>query len=98
MCFFNQGSFDFRDTLIITTGNCTTSFFAGFAIFSILGHMAWRKGVPVGEVADTGTHFFLCVCGSSLIQNAKLTEKQDVELHFNCVEYLKLIRRSLNKH
>ncbi|XP_076024968.1 sodium-dependent proline transporter [Genypterus blacodes] len=43
-----------RDTLIITTGNCCTSFIAGFAIFSILGHMAWRKGVPVGEVADTG--------------------------------------------
>uniref|UniRef100_A0A8D0B0Y7 Transporter n=1 Tax=Sander lucioperca TaxID=283035 RepID=A0A8D0B0Y7_SANLU len=43
-----------RDTLIITTGNCSTSFFAGFAIFSILGHMAWKKGVPVGEVADTG--------------------------------------------
>lgn len=46
--------FDFRDTLIITIGNCSTSFFAGFAIFSILGHMAWRKGVPVAEVADTG--------------------------------------------
>ncbi|KAJ4929816.1 hypothetical protein JOQ06_018837 [Pogonophryne albipinna] len=43
-----------RDTLIITGGNCCTSFFAGFAIFSILGHMAWKKGVPVGEVADTG--------------------------------------------
>lgn len=52
--FDPAGSY-FRDTLIITIGNCSTSFFAGFAIFSILGHMAWRKGVLVAEVADTGT-------------------------------------------
>ncbi|XP_028655191.2 sodium-dependent proline transporter [Erpetoichthys calabaricus] len=43
-----------RDTLVIAIGNCCTSFFAGFAIFSILGHMAWKKNVPVGKVADTG--------------------------------------------
>ncbi|XP_067888863.1 sodium-dependent proline transporter [Heterodontus francisci] len=43
-----------RDTLIIVTGNCITSFFAGFAIFSILGHMAWKKGVAVEDVADSG--------------------------------------------
>ncbi|XP_068122599.1 sodium-dependent proline transporter-like [Hyperolius riggenbachi] len=42
-----------RDTLVIAIGNCCTSFFAGFAIFSILGHMAWKKQVPVGEVADS---------------------------------------------
>ncbi|NXR00542.1 SC6A7 protein, partial [Sagittarius serpentarius] len=43
-----------RDTLVIAIGNCCTSFFAGFAIFSVLGHMAWRKQVPVGSVAGSG--------------------------------------------
>ncbi|NWI28700.1 SC6A7 protein, partial [Sula dactylatra] len=43
-----------RDTLIVTIGNCCTSFFTGFAIFSVLGHMAWKKQVPVGRVADSG--------------------------------------------
>ncbi|XP_030055158.1 sodium-dependent proline transporter isoform X2 [Microcaecilia unicolor] len=43
-----------RDTLVIAIGNCCTSFFAGFAIFSVLGHMAWKKQVPVGKVADSG--------------------------------------------
>ncbi|KAM6093577.1 sodium-dependent proline transporter-like [Chlamydotis macqueenii] len=43
-----------RDTLVIAIGNCCTSLFAGFAIFSVLGHMAWRKQVPVGSVVDSG--------------------------------------------
>lgn len=43
-----------RDTLVITIGNCCTSFFAGFAIFSVLGHMAWKRQVPVGSVVDSG--------------------------------------------
>ncbi|NXT56851.1 SC6A7 protein, partial [Pluvianellus socialis] len=43
-----------QDTLVIAIGNCCTSFFAGFAIFSVLGHMAWRKQVPVGSVAASG--------------------------------------------
>ncbi|NXG39778.1 SC6A7 protein, partial [Dromaius novaehollandiae] len=43
-----------RDTLVIAVGNCCTSFFAGFAIFSVLGHMARTKQVPVGDVVDSG--------------------------------------------
>ncbi|KAK2517600.1 sodium-dependent proline transporter-like protein [Columba guinea] len=56
-----------RDTLVITIGNCCTSFFAGFAIFSVLGHMAWKRQVPVGSVVDsgggsgTGTRAGLCL-------------------------------------
>ncbi|NXN10159.1 SC6A7 protein, partial [Indicator maculatus] len=43
-----------RDTLAITLGSFCSSFFSGFAIFSGLGHMAWRKKVSVGSVLDSG--------------------------------------------
>lgn len=43
-----------RDSLIVSIGNCLTSFFAGFVIFSFLGFLAHRLGVTVDEVADGG--------------------------------------------
>ncbi|XP_061174045.1 sodium-dependent proline transporter-like [Saccostrea echinata] len=43
-----------RDTLIVAFGNCLTSFFAGFVIFSYLGHLSDFLGVPVKEVAKSG--------------------------------------------
>ncbi|XP_010575002.1 PREDICTED: sodium-dependent proline transporter-like isoform X6 [Haliaeetus leucocephalus] len=43
-----------RNTLVLAIGTCCTSFFAGFAIFSLMGHMAWRIQVPVGSVTDSG--------------------------------------------
>ncbi|NXO60296.1 SC6A7 protein, partial [Aramus guarauna] len=43
-----------RDTLIIGIVNCCTSFFTSFAIFSVLGHMAWRKQVPMDSITDLG--------------------------------------------
>ena len=43
-----------RDTLIVAIGNCLTSFFAGFVIFSILGFMATELGVEVKDVAKSG--------------------------------------------
>ncbi|XP_066496273.1 sodium- and chloride-dependent neutral and basic amino acid transporter B(0+) [Tiliqua scincoides] len=44
----------FTDAIFVCVVNCLTSVFAGFAIFSILGHMAFRAGKKVSEVVDSG--------------------------------------------
>uniref|UniRef100_A0A3B4YXJ5 Transporter n=1 Tax=Stegastes partitus TaxID=144197 RepID=A0A3B4YXJ5_9TELE len=44
----------FLDSVIVTVINDGTSVFAGFAIFSILGHMARIYGKPVGKVVKEG--------------------------------------------
>ncbi|XP_059507243.1 sodium- and chloride-dependent neutral and basic amino acid transporter B(0+)-like [Stegostoma tigrinum] len=44
----------YRDTIIVCVVNCATSVFAGFSIFSILGHMAHIQDKPVSEVAQSG--------------------------------------------
>lgn len=43
-----------RDTLIVAFGNCLTSVFAGFVIFSYLGYLANYMDLPVGDVAKSG--------------------------------------------
>jgi len=45
----------FRDSLIVAFGNCLTSLFAGFVIFSFLGFLANQTGQEVGDVASGGT-------------------------------------------
>ncbi|XP_075690506.1 sodium- and chloride-dependent neutral and basic amino acid transporter B(0+)-like [Rhinoderma darwinii] len=44
----------FSDAIIVCVTNCVTSVFAGFAIFSILGHMAHVSEKSVSEVVDSG--------------------------------------------
>lgn len=39
---------------IVSFANCATSFFAGFAVFSILGYLAFQSGTPVDQVVDAG--------------------------------------------
>ncbi|XP_072361191.1 sodium- and chloride-dependent neutral and basic amino acid transporter B(0+)-like [Scyliorhinus torazame] len=44
----------YTDAIIVCVINCGTSVFAGFAIFSILGHMAHIQDKLVSEVAKSG--------------------------------------------
>uniref|UniRef100_A0AAQ6A594 Solute carrier family 6 member 14 n=1 Tax=Amphiprion ocellaris TaxID=80972 RepID=A0AAQ6A594_AMPOC len=44
----------FKDSFVVSLTNAGTSVFAGFAIFSILGHMAHIYKMPVGEVVKEG--------------------------------------------
>uniref|UniRef100_A0A672VD66 Solute carrier family 6 member 14 n=1 Tax=Strigops habroptila TaxID=2489341 RepID=A0A672VD66_STRHB len=44
----------YSDAILVCVTNCATSVFAGFAIFSILGHMAFVSERPVSEVVDSG--------------------------------------------
>lgn len=43
-----------RDALLTSTVNCVTSFFSGFAIFSVLGYMAYKHKVNIEDVATEG--------------------------------------------
>jgi len=43
-----------NNSFIIGFANCMTSFFAGFAVFSVLGFLAFSLKKPVGDVAAAG--------------------------------------------
>ncbi|XP_067853471.1 sodium- and chloride-dependent neutral and basic amino acid transporter B(0+)-like [Heptranchias perlo] len=44
----------YADTIFICVVNCATSMFAGFVVFSILGHIAGDQEILISEVSDSG--------------------------------------------
>ncbi|XP_074652662.1 sodium- and chloride-dependent taurine transporter-like [Tubulanus polymorphus] len=44
----------YKQCFWVSIVNCGTSFYAGFAIFTVLGFMAKQQGVHISEVADKG--------------------------------------------
>ena len=44
----------YSDALLLTVGDCVTSVFAGFAVFSILGFLSTELGTSVDQVAKEG--------------------------------------------
>uniref|UniRef100_A0A670JHR5 Sodium- and chloride-dependent creatine transporter 1-like n=1 Tax=Podarcis muralis TaxID=64176 RepID=A0A670JHR5_PODMU len=44
----------YRDAYVLAVINSSTSFFAGFVVFSVLGFMASEQGVDISQVAESG--------------------------------------------
>ncbi|KAL5281088.1 hypothetical protein ACFFRR_004857 [Megaselia abdita] len=55
MASFNKVHNDAKkDAILIPIINCSTSIFAGFVVFSVLGFLSHQSGIPVAEVATSG--------------------------------------------
>ena len=46
-----------RDVMVISFGNCLLSFFAGFAVFSIVGYLKWIGSPVSNKTSSTGLAF-----------------------------------------
>ncbi|XP_064638944.1 sodium-dependent proline transporter-like [Lineus longissimus] len=57
-----------RDSLIVSLGNCLTSFYAGFVIFSLLGFLAGQLGTTVDKVASSGVGLAFIVYPEAVVR------------------------------
>ncbi|XP_017785462.1 PREDICTED: sodium- and chloride-dependent GABA transporter 2-like isoform X1 [Nicrophorus vespilloides] len=57
-----------KDAIIVAAANAFTSIYAGFAIFSMLGFLAFKLDVPVAEVATDGPGLAFVAYPEALLQ------------------------------
>lgn len=57
-----------RDSLIVSLGNCLTSFFAGFAVFGFLGYLAKEMGQRIEDVATSGVGLAFVVYPEAILR------------------------------
>ncbi|XP_044927553.1 sodium- and chloride-dependent betaine transporter isoform X8 [Mustela putorius furo] len=74
----------YRDCIALCFLNSTTSFVAGFVVFSILGFMAQEQGVPISEVAESGP-------GLAFIAFPKAVTMMPLSQLWSCLFFIMLI-------
>lgn len=68
--------------------NSGTSFVAGFAIFSVLGFMAYEQNVPIEAVAESGKKSTTMVC--IFFVNIKITNFGLYGIHHTELEWVNI--------
>ncbi|MDB9822415.1 sodium-dependent transporter [Deltaproteobacteria bacterium] len=73
---------------VVSFANCTTSFFAGFAVFSILGYLALTTNQPIEKVVGSGPGLAFVIYPTAI---AKLPGGLVVQSIFGVLFFLMLI-------
>ena len=49
----------FRDAILVCLADLFTGFFAGFVIFSVIGHVSYRTGIPIENFNQSGEFYVM---------------------------------------